>query len=76
MNENILFCIGMAVLCLICCLYFVGFMSSYKKRRFQNNNNKFNLNIDITTGIIMLSFPIATYIFFFKYLKKKVNLKF
>ena len=69
-----MFCIGMAVLCLLCCLFFVGFMASYKKRRYQNDNDKFTLNIDIPTGIIMLSFPMVTYIFFFKYLKKKVNL--
>ena len=74
MNDNVMFCVGMAVLCLICCLFFVGFMASYKKRRFENNNNKFALNIDISTGLIMLSFPVITYLFFFKFLKKKVNL--
>ena len=75
MNQKIMFCLGMAVLSLICSLFFVGFMYSYKKRRMRDDKNKFKLKLDIVSGGLMFLFPVAVYLYFFKYLNNKLSVK-
>ena len=69
MNNNILFVIGMFFMFLTFSLYFVGFMYSYKKKRIRNHTD---IKINNSDLLLWLSLPLITYLFFFRFLNKKL----
>jgi len=69
MNNSILFIIGMFFMFIIFSIYFVGLIYSYKKRRIRRDTN---ININNSDILLWLSVPLFTYLFFFKFLNKKL----